>query len=189
MSTTVVGIDPSLTGTGIAILGHPKTAESPNVPILTTVKTEKRGTRFLDRANRISQQIEQIWKAMPPLVRLVVIEDLPVVNPMPGAASAYQDRSALIIALGAKIQKAGLPLVAVNLSTLKLFAAGNGHAKKPEMIEAMKFLWPHADIGKDDNRADALALATMGAFHLGWHEPELPHHYTPKVNWPNGSDR
>lgn len=183
MTTTVVGIDPSLTGTGVAILGHPKNAASPNVPILTTVKTEKRGARFLDRSNRISQQIEQIWKAMPSLVRLVVIEDLPVVNPMPGAASAYQDRAALIIALGAKIQRAGLPLVTVNLSTLKLFAAGNGHAKKPEMIAAMKSLWPHADIGKDDNRADALGLATMGAMHLGWHEPELPHHYAPKVDW------
>lgn len=181
MITTVVGIDPSLTGTGVAILGHPKNATNPNVPTLTTVKSTNQGPTFADREKRIARQIRDIWAAFPPLVRLVVIEGLPLVNPRPSAD--YQDRSALIIALGARIQNAGLPLVTVNLSTLKLFAAGNGHAKKPEMIAAMKSLWPHADIGKDDNRADALGLATMGAMHLGWHEPELPHHYAPKVDW------
>ncbi|QDM57130.1 RuvC-like resolvase [Rhodococcus phage Whack] len=181
--TTVVGLDPSLTAAGIAILDDPKSAATPNVPKLLTVgESGRKGATLAERAIRVGRQYEVILRSMPPAVRLVVVEAVPVHNPSPNMASLYQERAALVLRLVEFLAKRGIPVVDVNLSTLKLFATGNGRADKTQVIASMQSLWPHAII-KNDNEGDALTLASMGGQYLGWHEPELPHHYAPKVDW------
>lgn len=182
--TAVVGLDPSLTAAGIAILNDPKSAETPNVPKLLTVgESGRKGATLAERATRVGRQYELILRSMPPAVRLVVVEAVPVHNPSPNMASLYQERAALVLRLVEFLAKRGIPVVDVNLSTLKLFATGNGRADKAQVIASMAALWPHADIRNDDNRADALTLASIGAMELGWYEPELPHHVSPRIDW------
>jgi crossover junction endodeoxyribonuclease RuvC len=187
--TTVVGIDPSLTAAGVAIVSHPSIAGTPNRPVLRTLGAG--GTRsdgLVDRALRVGEQSRRIWAALPASTSLVVIEGLPMHKP-PGA-SWYVERGAVILQLTAALARRRIPVVEVNLSTLKLWATGDGHAdrgkpNKPMMMAAMRELWPHAAIS-NGNEADALALASLGGQRLGWYEPELPHHYSPNVAWPKG---
>ena len=60
----------------------------------------------------------------------------------------------------------------VNASTLKKYATGKGNASKALVLtEAVRRLgYP----GCDDNAADALWLADMGARHAGYERPPLP---------------
>lgn len=186
--STVVGIDPSLTAAGIAVVQSPDCAPNPNKPTVFTRGDKGSLTDTIsERGVRVGDQARRIWRALPPSIELVVFEGLPL-NPPPGA-SWYLERGALILQLAEALTRKRIPIALVGLTTLKLWATGSGKAEKIAVHEAMCDLWPHADLhnakGKpDDNRSDALALATMGAQHLGWYEPDLPCHWNPNVNWP-----
>ena len=54
-----------------------------------------------------------------------------------------------------------LPLIGLDVGTIKKYATGNGAAKKPAMIEAAKKLWPDIEIDVDDT-ADALHILRLG---------------------------
>lgn len=58
------------------------------------------------------------------------------------------------------------PVVQVHPSTRALYATGNGKAKKPEVLAAMRATLPAVSI-PDDNVADAVALMCMGLRWLG----------------------
>lgn len=58
------------------------------------------------------------------------------------------------------------PIAVVQPPTLKKFATGNGRAGKDEMLAAAIGAFPDAGI-KNNDVADAAALAGMGAVHLG----------------------
>lgn len=179
--TTVVGLDPSLTAAGIAILGSPGTTDTPNVPKLVTVGVSgSESASLAERSTRIGDQFERIVRSMPPNVRLVVIEQLPFTAPK--FAAKYQERCALYYRVTEFLARRKIPVVEVGATTLKKYATGDGRADKREVVNAMRDLWPHAKV-RNDNEADALALATMGAMRLGWHEPEMVHHFSPNVNW------
>ncbi|PTR42045.1 Holliday junction resolvasome RuvABC endonuclease subunit [Rhodococcus sp. OK611] len=188
--STIVGLDPSLTAAGIAVVKHPRHADTPNRPRLAAVGAQgHRGATLPERSIRVGEQAERILRAMPATVCLVMIEALPLVPPNPNAASLFQERAALVLRVVEYLTKRRIPVVDVNVATLKLWATGNGRAEKTAVLEAMQTLWPHAEIGDNDNKSDALALATIGAQRLGWYEPELPHHLEPRVNWPAGVRR
>lgn len=179
--TTVVGLDPSLTAAGIAILGSPGTTDTPNVPRLATVGVSgSESATLAQRSIRIGEQTERIIRSMPQSVQLVVMEALPYSAPK--FAGKYQERCALYYRLAEFLARRKIPVVEVGVTTLKKFATGDGKADKLEVIASMRELWPHAKI-RNDNEADALGLATMGAMHLRWHEPELMQHFSPNVNW------
>lgn len=60
----------------------------------------------------------------------------------------------------------------INASTLKMHATGNGSAKKAQVLaEAVRRL---GYTGHDDNEADALWLADLGARLHGYNRPQLP---------------
>jgi crossover junction endodeoxyribonuclease RuvC len=178
--TSVVGIDPSLTAAGIAVIASPQTSDTPNVPKLVCVGAGgSKSASLLQRATRIEAQKVAILRSLPEKVALVVIEDLPTHMPARGALS---ERIGLWWALTGFLAARKIPVVAVHPSTLKSFATGNGKAEKPEMVAAARDLWPHAQV-RNDNEADALLLASAGAMHLRWHQPELPCHYAPRIDW------
>ncbi len=54
------------------------------------------------------------------------------------------------------------PVATVHPSTRALYATGNGKAEKHEVVAAMKAAFPALTV-KDDNVADGLTLAAMGA--------------------------
>ncbi|WP_306904706.1 crossover junction endodeoxyribonuclease RuvC [Rhodococcoides fascians] len=180
MSGCVVGIDPSMTATGIAILRNPRLVTGKNVPELKTVGSVNTGGTIAQRALRIGKQGDAIVAALPDSVRLVMVEALPFKPPK--YSGLYQERCALLLDLVRFLARRRIPVIDVPATTLKMFATGNGHAEKVEVIDAMTELWPGAKV-HNDNEADALTLGTIGGQKLGWYEPELPCHYSPKVDW------
>lgn len=188
--TYVVGLDPSLTAAGVAAIAHPDIAPTPNVPRVRTVG--ERGSdedTLLDTTRRLERQRVAILRAMPARVALVVIEHLGVPNPK--APGRFRERAVLAGGIESFLAARSIPFCEVAPGTLKLWAAGSGSAAKAEVHDAMVALWPSADLWTvrghcNDNASDALALASMGAQHLGWYPPELPHHFEPRVRWPAG---
>ncbi|WP_027500822.1 crossover junction endodeoxyribonuclease RuvC [Rhodococcus sp. UNC363MFTsu5.1] len=186
--STIVGLDPSLTAAGIAVIKQPQHADTPNRPRLVTVGTSgQNGDTLAERSIRVGRQAENILRAMPATVCLVMIEALPLMPPK--HTKLFQERAALVHRVVEYLAKRRIPVVDVSVTTVKLWATGDGHASKTAVLESMQALWPHAAIGDNDNKSDALALATIGAQRLGWYEPELPHHIEPRVNWPAGVRR
>lgn len=184
---SVVGLDLSLTATGIAVLAHPVHAGTPNAP--QTVSVGARGSHDATEAEtaiRIRRQAVDVLATvgkLAPKVSLVVVEALP--RPNPNAPGRHSERCGLYWTLFAELVARRIPVASCSPTALKSFATGSGKAEKSDMIAAARALWPHARIG-DDNQADALHLATAGAYRLGWYEPELPHHIEPRITWPKG---
>ncbi|OOB90770.1 hypothetical protein B0T42_09915 [Rathayibacter sp. VKM Ac-2630] len=58
------------------------------------------------------------------------------------------------------------PVVRVHQATRAMYATGNGRAKKPEVLAAMRAAFPAVRVS-DDNAADALALMALGSRNLG----------------------
>ena len=59
------------------------------------------------------------------------------------------------------VESGGLPLVAVNVATVKKFATGKGNATKDQMIEAATLRWPGQTYEGDDE-VDARWVAECG---------------------------
>ena len=180
--TTVVGIDPSLTGCGLAAIKHPSVVESPNTPRTCVVgESGSNADTYSETAIRIGDQTRRIWVALPKRIELVVIEGYG--RPNPKAPGRHAERCALFYQLVEQLARRRIPIAVVSPTTLKLWATGNGKADKADVLVAMRDLWPTVKL-VNHNIADALSIATMGAMHLGWIEPELPCHYSPNVVWP-----
>lgn len=183
--SAIVGIDPSLTGTGIAIVQHPQNVSGRNIPkLLTVAASGSQSDTLAQRSIRIGKQRDNILRTLGGLkVRLVMIEQLPFKQPK--FSGLYQERCALYFDLVRYLVTHRIPVVEVSVTAIKLFATGDGKSDKAGVMTSMRELWPGAPIS-NDNESDALAVASIGSMHLGWYEPELPCHYSPKVVWPNG---
>jgi len=72
------------------------------------------------------------------------------------AAHMYGGYQALLLA---KAFQVGIPVVGVNVGTIKKFATGRGNASKDEMIAAAKALGYNP---QDDNAADAIHILRCG---------------------------
>lgn len=186
--TYVCGIDSSLTAAGVAAIAHPTIAATPNVPRVVVVGE---GGHDADTpavtALRIKRQRMKILRAMPSKTQLVVIEGLGWPNPK--APGRFRERAILIGMLEEFFAERRIPFVEVAAKTVKLWATGDGDAKKTDVHSAMVTMWPRANLWTptgqmNDNASDSLALATIGAMRLGWIDPELPCHWNPNVNWP-----
>jgi Holliday junction resolvasome RuvABC endonuclease subunit len=72
-------------------------------------------------------------------------------------------------------------------ATAKKYWAGNGAAKKPEMVRYSRIRYPDV-IVKNDNTSDALTFAHMGAMHLSFpmsiRTPGVDSGQLPIVRWP-----
>ena len=148
----VVGLDPSLTGTGIAC------EEGFSERVITPSATSLRGQ--LQRMNII---VSRVSIHTPP-GSLVVIE-------APSFGSNYPGHHAIAglwWILVATVVGNGCPVVQVAPSSLKKFATGNGRAKK-DLMRAAWLERTGADVS-DDNRVDALWLRQVGLHLVG--DPE-----------------
>ena len=140
MSTRpVVGIDPSLTGTGLAYGGESE-------KILTTKASTVRGQ--LQRMNTIAHRVA----LHVPDGALVVMEG-PALGR--GAQAWHHVLGGLWWILAATVVNRGATLVEVPPKTLKKFATGNGNADKAAMVAAVR---ARGFSPADDNEADAIAI-------------------------------
>jgi len=150
MSTRpVVGIDPSLTGTGLAYGGESE-------KILTAKASTVRGQ--LQRMNTIASRVA----LHVPDGALVVMEG-PALGR--GAQAWHHVLGGLWWILAATVTNRGATLVEVPPKTLKKFATGNGNADKAAMCAAW---FEHTGQAiTDHDRADALWCRQVGLHLVG----------------------
>lgn len=163
----VIGIDPSLTATGVAIIddGEPLLA----CEVLRIRSVGKRLDSLTMRRSRltfITRTLGEMAERHQP--DLVVIE-----APAYGApGGSTHDRSGLwwliVYALGARHR-----LVEISPPARVKYGTGKGNAPKDQVLAAVVRRYPLVMVD-DNNQADAFLLAAMGMRHLGHPIDDLP---------------
>jgi Holliday junction resolvasome RuvABC endonuclease subunit len=172
MTPLVIGLDLSLTATGIAHRGG----------ITSTVKT-----RTADGDRRLIQITEEVRRAVGGYsegfehsrVDLVVLEDLPKHAMAAGITGMVHG------AVRAVLLNIGVRYALIAPATLKAFATGKGNADKTAMAMAA-YKRAEREFG-DDNQCDAWWLRAAGLTRLGAPEFALPQAQIDrlaKVAWP-----
>ena len=172
----ILGIDPSLTSTGLArvdvdpsrMRGHSEAVaiETARVPSKPTGKT------YFDTALRIAAIASQVHMATKD-IDLAVIEGPAFSSQGQGVHSRYW--------LWGKVYDAlltcNVPILVVTPNQRCKYITGKGNAGKDMVLAAAIKRWPEVDLGGNDE-ADALVLAAIGARHL-----DSPIDAVPTANW------
>lgn len=182
--SAVLGIDPSLTGTGIAWIekGGP-------LHTCTLRSTGRRGDNLDARAQRLEGLATETWETLDEAMVLTSCELAVIEGPSHGSVggSAW-DRAGLWWRYVQLLHVAEIPVAVCAPTTRIKWATGSGRATtstKSDVAVALSRLWPEAD-AQGDNEWDALAMATIGAQYLDWPVPSRAHHAASvaKVAWP-----
>lgn len=146
-----VGIDPSLTATGICIIdAHGK-------PGLKTIRT-KPETFNHDQYFRLDFIADSIRDMIEKLLNPVVFIERPFVNPK-NVNDAQRDLYVLAHLIRRRLHYGKKPFLDISPMTLKKFVCGRGNSEKSMMLMKVYQNW---DISAaDDNQADAVGLAHM----------------------------
>jgi Holliday junction resolvasome RuvABC endonuclease subunit len=170
----VVGLDISLTGTGIAsTAGWCETIGRTGV---TNLPLLQRLTAVTDLTNLIVDRA-----GVPDLVAV----ELPAFTRTGGGSlerHALWWRIVHRLAIGRSV-----PVAVVTSDGRCVYATGRGKATKEAIVEAVTRRWPQYATGGNNNACDAIVLAAMGADWLG--EPLCPmpashRRALDKVTWP-----
>ncbi|WP_159622689.1 hypothetical protein [Ruania rhizosphaerae] len=187
----IVGIDPSLTATGIARID---TDDQLHVDVWTITTKGSAQATLEERLERLRDIVDQAWNAttgygptgdqhpQQPQADLVLIETPAMSKSNTGTSMLNGLFWMLVNHLADDV-----PLVPVGIGQLKRYATGKGTAAKDAVLLDVARRYPHVDV-RDNNQADALVLAAMGAEHTGHPIADLPKTHTDaltKVAWPN----
>ena len=160
---TSIGIDTSLTGTGVVVLENGKVTKQ------HLIKSKPSGDKPVEGVKRIQKIVEEI--------ELIVGEFSPQIATIEGLAfmarntTALVQLSALNYMTRAMLMNYHVPFVVVAPTTLKKFVTGNGASKKDVMsIETLK-RWGVTIL--NDNEADAYGLAQIGLALLGGNSKDI----------------
>lgn len=155
----VAGVDPSITGTGIAVIG----AQRQCPPMTCRVRTKPSDGTKLERMRHVVAETHSLVAD----ADLVVIEGLSLAS----HGDATRDLAGLWWMLADAITRPerlrpAPRLAVVAPSTLKLWVTGSGRAEKREVREHITRRFALTEkISADE--ADALGLAAMGLHHAG----------------------
>lgn len=159
----VLGIDPSLTSTGLAVIDA-RTGTSYTSSVTSTGK--KTDTLYM-QAERIQDLTDRICdhvRAVEP--ELVVIESATFSTR--SDTSAHR-RAGLWWSVVLGLIEDDVPVVTMAPTEVKKFATGKGNAGKDQMVARAATTWGEEILGTNINDiADALFLATAGVFALGY---------------------
>lgn len=163
MSATVVGIDLSLTSTGLAIIGD-------GVAVHRITSKGSKAASVVDTWKRIDTIAEKVFgptgRAAP---SLVVIE-----SPSYGSHTGSQhERGGLWWTVIGRIVSWRIPIATVSPQCRAKYATGKGNAGKDEVLAAVVRRYPTVDVTGNDV-ADAVVLAAMGCRWLGQPIDDLP---------------
>ena len=182
----ILGIDPSLTATGLAILD----GTTPVWRYHWGVDGHKGdGTVRRNRnLRRVVKHIGDVLATQQFDVAAIEARAHGARFGNPGEREAL--RQSLISLLdGGRRDIPRVPMAFVNPATRSLWATGKGNAEKREVLKAVRSWWPGAYIA-DDNEADAFVLTLMFAMKLGETMPfevtQRHHGGLEKVEWPRG---
>lgn len=166
-SPIAIGLDLSLTGTGVGFVGHDDGApEIPRFECSRHGRPGKRNESLEQRLSRIEDIVSEIHSRISENLewpRLAVIE-APATSAQGGSS---HDRSGLWWLTYKMLHQQAIPVVQVTTQKLKIYATGQGtKVDKEGVLVAMLRRHPEAPIRNNDE-ADALTLALMGARLLG----------------------
>lgn len=184
----VLGIDPSLTSTGIAVITadlHIATHRVESAPP-KRAKGDKTPVSLLERRERIRGIVDRATALVLPWhhrVDLAVIE-----GPSYGSVGAGQwERGWLWGALVDRLAIAEVPVAVVPPTVRAKWATGSGAAGKSPVAVHLSRMWPELDPdAMSDDEWDSVALCSIGAQHLEMLPVELARHREQlgKVAWP-----
>ena len=172
----VIGLDLSLTATGVADFG-------PNTLDITTIRS-KPATTITGTWQRLNYIIGEIIQAIGdgPRPTLITIE-----GPSFGSKGAGTwDRAGLWWRVASHLIGDGHPIAVIPPATLKRYAAGRGNATKTDMAVALAKRAGGLEL-RDDNQVDAWWLAAAGRDHLGCPVVDMPQAHRAalgKADWP-----
>ncbi|NLP82611.1 crossover junction endodeoxyribonuclease RuvC [Microbacterium sp. CFH 90308] len=173
-----VGLDPSLTCTGVAVI------DTEGGALTRRIVSPNLGTTLLARRERLRRAIAGVLNSVPARVDVTLIE-VPNSTKQHGA---HGERMALYWWLVDQMFARG-PVVEVAPPSRAKLSTGNGRAKKGDVVASLRAAFPNAHI-PDDNVADALGLAWAGARWAGIPTPA----YLPgqeeahaRLAWPAGT--
>lgn len=177
--TTVVGVDLSLTATGVAVIRDGLVHE-----VRTVASKGKRGDSLAVRDGRLTRIASEIGNLCEDVrADLVLLE-----GPSFGSHGGSQwDRAGLWWETVMCLRRAvGVPVGQAAPTVVKKFASGRGNGDKAAVAVGIARLWPEVECA-NDNEFDALTLSTMAAQKLGMTVPIRAHHAEclVKVEWPD----
>lgn len=165
--TTVLGLDPSLSATGLAVwrTGQPLHLETIREEAWDTVPAD---WRMPHRCDRISARV---LKWLEPGATVAVIE-----APIKPAAEHTKGMATLDIAqlrgvLEVDLMRAGVPFTRIHPATLKAYAV-KGNANKAAMVAMARAFLGSLYPVRNDNEADAFWLLAMAMHRYG--HPVVP---------------
>lgn len=170
----VIGLDLSLTSTGVAGADWAQTLETWSLP--------RKGATRAQRWARMRAAREQILPFIDSAD--LVVQESPAYSTgdMPGS----QDQAWLWWAIYGRCAAREIPWVEVGTSTLKVYATSDGRASKEDVVQAVATRRPGLTFRGSD-QADALTLAAMGLDHIGHPPVVLPKAHRralDSINWP-----
>ena len=179
MSVRVVGLDLSLTATGVA-----KWSSLIPGPELCTIRGDK--LAGLPRLQAIRSELTRLVRG----ADLVVVEGLQPAGATKAGAYA-NERAGLYWLVLDRLDQLGIPVAAVPSALLKMYALGVGGGKKATKAAVVGAVVRRYDASPgDDNQADACVLAAMGLHHLGYPPAPVPQTHEralAKVAWPEAA--
>lgn len=153
---TSVGLDLSLTGTGLVIL-----ESGPNEDIIrkqVLIKSKKKGDRPIDELERICKIVYDIQNELKStMIHIAVIEGMAF---MAKNSTALVQLAALNYMVRKMLTEISIPFLIVAPTSLKKFVTGQGNAKKDVMLIEMYKRYGVTIL--DDNENDAYGLAQIG---------------------------
>lgn len=161
---TSLGLDLSLTGTGIVLL------EGGDIKLQRLIKSKPGGDKPVNELIRIRTIVEEI--------EMIVSENLPTVTVIEGMAFMARNTTALVQLAALNYMTRSLlydykiPFVICAPTSLKKFITGKGNSKKDVMlIETFK---RYDKTILNDNENDAFGLAKIGEMLLSKDTNKLP---------------
>ena len=155
-NTIIVGLDLSLTSTGVVVLLGDQIIEQ------KVVKSSPIGDRPTDEAVRLSDVTERVLALVPGNANLVVIENIAF---MISKTTALVQLAAINYIVRIGLLKRNIPFVVVSPPSLKKFVTGKGVAQKDEMMLDTYKRWGVSLT--NNNECDAYGLARIGLAILG----------------------
>lgn len=155
--TTVIGLDLSLTSSGIARITW--NGDNPDGVVTDIHRVQSAGSKtdtWRMRAKRLRDLVDAIAIHVLP-ASLVVLEG-PSFN---SKSPSSHDRSWFWGKVYDAIERYPVPILVVPPASAKKWATNNGNADKDDMVLAAARMWPALEGIKNDT-ADALALAGIG---------------------------
>lgn len=164
----LIGIDLSLTGTGLCEYN----LDHGTYSVETFGTKGKRTDKYKQRGERLTGMAEHIvaWATAGSVDPVLVVIEGPNLGSTNGSAF---DRSGLWWLVVSAVQARDIPVLVVPPKTRAKYATGNGNSGKDvvlaHVIEQYADFMDECSI-RNDNEADAIVLASMGARYLG--EPQ-----------------